>query len=115
LFEVACDGVVAGTPAGSTAYSLAAGGPLLGITVSAYVISLVAAHAVGVRPVVAGTEDVLEITNTDDRHCYLDIDGQRVKQLGPGAVVRVQTVPGLNSLALLQEDSLYHHFRDRLL
>ncbi len=53
LFEVLCDGVVVGTPAGSSAYSLAAGGPLLGISVEAYVISLVAPHAVGVRPVVA--------------------------------------------------------------
>ena len=43
-FEVLCDGVVAGTPAGSSAYSLAAGGPLLGISVEAYVISLVAPH-----------------------------------------------------------------------
>ena len=58
-----CDGVVAGTPAGSSAYSLAAGGPLLGISVDAYVISLVAAHAVGVRPVVAAPMDVLEIIN----------------------------------------------------
>ena len=64
LFEVLCDGVVVGTPAGSSAYSLAAGGPLLGISVDAYVISLVAPHAVGVRPVVAAPDDVLEITNT---------------------------------------------------
>ncbi len=115
LFEVSCDGVVAGTPAGSSAYSLAAGGPLLGISVDAYVISLVAAHAVGVRPVVAGADDVLEIINTDERPCYVDIDGQRVKQLPPGAVVSVRAVSGMNDLALLQGDSLYHHFRDRLL
>jgi NAD+ kinase len=97
LFEVQCDGVVAGTPAGSSAYSLAAGGPLLGIAVDAYVISLVAAHAVGVRPVVAAPMDVLEITNSDKHGCYLDIDGQRLRKV------------------LLEGDSLYHHFRDRLL
>lgn len=116
LFEVLCDGVVAGTPAGSSAYSLAAGGPLLGISVEAYVISLVAPHLVGVRPVVAASEDTLEIINTHrDLDCFIDIDGQRSAVLAPGAMLRVRTTPPVNSLALLQGDSLYHHFRDRLL
>jgi NAD+ kinase len=116
LFEVMCDGVVVGTPAGSSAYSLAAGGPLLGISVDAYVISLVAPHAVGVRPVVAAPQDILDITNADDENeSCLDIDGQRVGKLAPGTVVRIKTSPGMTSLALLEGDSLYHHFRDRLL
>lgn len=116
LFEVMCDGVVVGTPAGSSAYSLAAGGPLLGISVDAYVISLVAAHAVGVRPVVAAPQDMLEIINTDDeQESCLDVDGERVARLSPGDVVRINTRPGVTSLALLEGDSLYHHFRDRLL
>jgi NAD+ kinase len=115
LFEVLCDGVVVGTPAGSSAYSLAAGGPLLGISVDAYVISLVAPHAVGVRPVVAAPHDVLEIINTGDIPCYIDIDGQRVNALSPGTVVRIKTRPAMTTLALLEGDSLYHHFRDRLL
>jgi NAD+ kinase len=115
LFEVLCDAVVVGTPAGSSAYSLAAGGPLLGISVDAYVISLVAPHAVGVRPVVAGPDDVLEIINTDDTECCIDVDGQRVQYMGPGEVTRINTRPGMSSLALLEGDSLYHHFRDRLL
>jgi NAD+ kinase len=116
LFEVLCDGVVVGTPAGSSAYSLAAGGPLLGISVDAYVISLVAPHAVGVRPVVAAPDDVLEITNTAlNEDCSVDIDGQRVALLPPGAVLEIETEPAGASLALLEGDSLYHHFRDRLL
>jgi NAD+ kinase len=116
LFEVLCDGVVAGTPAGSSAYSLAAGGPLLGISVQAYVISLVAPHLVGVRPVVAAPEDLLEIINTDDElDCYVDVDGQRSAVLTPGSILRVRTRPAMTSLALLGGDSLYHHFRDRLL
>ncbi|MCL5735286.1 MAG: NAD(+)/NADH kinase [Actinobacteria bacterium] len=116
LFEVLCDGVVAGTPAGSSAYSLAAGGPLLGITLQAYVISLVAPHLVGVRPVVAAPQDVLEIINTDEElDSYVDIDGQRLATLAPGSILRVRTTPAMTSLALLEGDSLYHHFRDRLL
>jgi NAD+ kinase len=116
LFEVLCDGVVVGTPAGSSAYSLAAGGPLLGIFVQAYVISLVAPHAVGVRPVVAAPQDVLEIINTDeDADCTVDVDGQRVAVLEPGDTLQVKTSAAMTSLALLEGDSLYHHFRDRLL
>jgi NAD+ kinase len=115
LFEVLCDGVVVGTPAGSSAYSLAAGGPLLGISVDAYVISLVAPHAVGVRPVVAAPGDVLEITNTGDSECSIDVDGDRLATLGPGTTARIKTNAGMTALALLEGDSLYHHFRDRLL
>ncbi len=115
LFEVLCDGVVVGTPAGSSAYSLAAGGPLLGISVDAYVISMVAPHAVGVRPVVAAPDDVLDIINIDDEETSVDVDGERVAALMPGETVRIQTTPGMTTLALLTGDSLYHHFRDRLL
>lgn len=116
LFEVQCDGVVVGTPAGSSAYSLAAGGPLLGISVDAYVISLVAPHAVGVRPVVAAPGDVLEVCNTSsNEECAVDIDGQRSAVIPPGAVMEIKTEPAVASLALLEGDSLYHHFRDRLL
>jgi NAD+ kinase len=116
LFEVLCDGVVVGTPAGSSAYSLAAGGPLLGISVNAYVISLVAPHAVGVRPVVAAPGDLLEITNTSPyEECSVDIDGQRSAVVPPGGVLEIRTEPDVALLALLEGDSLYHHFRDRLL
>ena len=116
LFEVLCDGVVVGTPAGSSAYSLAAGGPLLGISVDAYVISLVAPHAVGVRPVVAAPGDVLEIANTSPyEECAVDIDGQRLAVIPPSGVMEIRTEPGVASLALLEGDSLYRHFRDRLL
>jgi NAD kinase len=95
---------------------LAAGGPLLGISVDAYVISLVAAHAVGVRPVVAAPSDILEITNTSTyQECFVDVDGQRVAEIPPGGVVQIETEPAVACLALLEGDSLYHHFRDRLL
>lgn len=116
MFEVLCDGVVVATPAGSSAYSLAAGGPLLGIAVDAYVITLIAPHALGVRPVVAAPHDVLEIIdNGDEGRSYVDIDGERVAELVPGTVVQIRTSPGMTSLALLKGDSLYHHFRDRLI
>jgi len=71
---------------------------------------------VGVRPVVAAPGDYLEITNTDhELPSYVDIDGRRTITLEAGMTLRVKTSPGLATLALLEGDSLYHHFRDRLL
>jgi hypothetical protein len=45
----------------------------------------------------------------------VDIDGQRSGIILPGGVMEITTEPGVASLALLAGDSLYHHFRDRLL
>ena len=116
LFEVLCDGVVAATPAGSSAYSLAAGGPLMGVDVQAYVISLVAPHALGVRPIVAAPGDTLEVTNVaTDFEVFVDIDGQRLAALAPQATLRIRLGGPHALLALLEGDSLYRHFRDRLL
>ena len=116
LFEVLCDGVVAAGSAGSSAYSLAAGGPLLGIEVQAYVITFVAPHSIGVRPIVAAPGDVLEITNeADDYAVFVDVDGQRLATLAPGGKLKVTMGGPRALLALLEGDSLYLHFRDRLL
>lgn len=116
MFEALCDGMVAATPVGSSAYSLAAGGPLLGISVEAFVICLVAPHLVGVRPVVLAPGDLLEVTNTDHKlDCCMDVDGQRLATLNPGDMLSIKASPAMASLALLSDDSLYQHFRDCLL
>jgi hypothetical protein len=65
---------------------------------------------------VAGPDDVLEISNIDVRQsAYVDIDGQRLGRVGLGENIVVKAAPPRTSLALLEGDSLYHHFRDRLL
>lgn len=116
LFEMLCDGVVAASAAGSSAYSLAAGGPLLGIDVQAYVISLIAPHSIGVRPIVAAPGDVFEVTNAaTDQEVFIDVDGQRLAILAPQATLKIRMGGPSALLALLEGDSLYLHFRDRLL
>jgi NAD+ kinase len=115
LFDALCDGMVAATPIGSSAYNLAAGGPLLGVDAECYAISLIAPHLVGVRSVVAGPGDVLRVTNMDDSdEVFVDIDGERLARLEPGLALSVRTCHTKASLALLTGDSLYRHFRDRL-
>jgi NAD+ kinase len=71
------DGVIVSTPTGSTAYSLAAGGPILMPSVDALVISPVCPHSLTHRPLVV--RDTVEITievQSAGEEAFLSIDGQ---------------------------------------
>ena len=82
----------------------------------AYVISLVAPHAVGRAAGGGGARGrARDHQHVDDEECSVDIDGQRLAALPPAGPWQIRTSPGMTSLALLEGDSLYHHFRDRLL
>ena len=71
------DSLIVSTPTGSTAYSLAAGGPILMPSVNAFVVTPVAAHSLTLRPlVVPDTSKIELVVNTGDDEAYLSIDGQ---------------------------------------
>lgn len=71
------DGLIVATPTGSTAYSLAAGGPVLTPSVDAFVITPVSAHSLTHRPLVVPDSCHIElIMHTGDEEGYLSIDGQ---------------------------------------
>ena len=59
--RVPCDGLIAATPAGSTAYSLSVGGPIVAWGVKGFVVNLIAPHALSSRALVAAPEDVLRV------------------------------------------------------
>jgi NAD+ kinase len=71
------DSLIVATPTGSTAYSLAAGGPILMPSVCGLVVTPVSAHSLTHRPLVVPDTSVIEIvarTGTDE--AYLSVDGQ---------------------------------------
>ena len=71
------DSLIVSSPTGSTAYSLAAGGPILMPSVEAYVITPVSAHALTHRPlVVRDTAQIEMVVKTGAEEAYLSIDGQ---------------------------------------
>jgi NAD+ kinase len=71
------DSIIVSTPTGSTAYSLAAGGPILMPAVDAFVITPVSAHSLTHRPLVIRDSAEIElIAKTGDDEAYLSIDGQ---------------------------------------
>jgi NAD+ kinase len=71
------DSLIVSTPTGSTAYSLAAGGPILMPSVDALIITPVSEHSLTHRPlVVPGTVEIEIVVKTGIDEAYLSVDGQ---------------------------------------
>ncbi len=88
--SIKADGLVIATPTGSTAYNLAAGGPILNPETPCIVASSVAPHSLTNRPLIFPDTQVLEIQL--QRQCeiaHLVIDGQKCSELIKGQVLRV--------------------------
>jgi NAD+ kinase len=85
------DGVVIATPTGSTAYSLAAGGPILDPELEATVITPLAAHALSQRPLVIPANQNVELFlgPGEPRGCVV-VDGQSRWDVKEGEIVHVE-------------------------
>jgi NAD+ kinase len=70
------DGLIVSTPTGSTAYSLAAGGPILYPTLDAFIIAPICPHALANRPVVIPDRDEIGICLSHGSDVMLTVDGQ---------------------------------------
>ncbi len=76
VFDTRCDGVVASTPTGSTAYSLAAGGPILAPELRAIVLSPLNPHLLTIRPMVFSAGDrILMRVHGLEAPAALQLDG----------------------------------------
>ncbi len=114
LGEVRCDGLVAATPAGSTGYNLANGGPVLAWGVEGYVVSFIAPHTLTARALVVAPGDVLEVMNrSTDEPVDLTTDGRRACTLGPQERVQVTFQDDMALLAQVSGASFYHRLRDK--
>lgn len=71
------DGLIVSTPTGSTAYSLAAGGPIVYPSVEAFIITPICPHTLTNRPVVVPDRSQIEITlKSEAESVFLTVDGQ---------------------------------------
>ncbi|HET9836796.1 MAG TPA: NAD(+)/NADH kinase [Candidatus Angelobacter sp.] len=109
------DGLIIATPTGSTAYSLAAGGPILSPDVPGFVVTPVASHALTNRPLVVHETAIIEARLIVSRErAYLTVDGQEGIPLGEGDVVECSKSDCQVKLFKLTSRSFYDVLRTKL-
>ncbi|MDR3774869.1 MAG: NAD(+)/NADH kinase [Terracidiphilus sp.] len=109
------DGVIVSTPTGSTAYTLAANGPILTPDVDAMVVTPICPHLLTLRPIVVRgdaslTVRVVGIPTT----ALLTVDGQQAVELERGDEVRCRRSIHTVKLIRLSEGSFFEALRSKL-
>jgi NAD+ kinase len=115
LTTYAADGLIISTATGSTAYALAAGGPILPPELDNFLIIPIAPHLSMNRAIVLGRQDVVRIEVHTDHQAILTVDGQFEYDLQDGDWVTVQAGPYPSRFIRLQDRTyFYRTLMDRL-
>jgi NAD+ kinase len=108
------DGLIVATPTGSTAYSLAAGGPIVQPDLDAFVITPICPHMLTNRPLVVPGSAVIEIGFPEETGLHLTLDGQVGFDLRCADRVVIRKSPNRVRLVRAPGKSYYDILRSKL-
>jgi NAD+ kinase len=112
--RVRCDGLVVATPAGSTGYNLANGGPVMAWGVTGYVVSFIAPHSFTARTLVVAPDDRVAIDNRSrEEPVDVTIDGRPVCTLEAGESLRTRFIADQGSLAQMPGGTFYQRLGEK--
>lgn len=109
------DGVIVSTPTGSTAYSLAANGPILTPDVDAMVVTPICPHLLTLRPIVVrGDANLTVRADAIPQVALLTVDGQTAMELELEDEIRCQRSMHTVNLVRLAEGGFFEALRNKL-
>ena len=109
------DGVIVSTPTGSTAYSLAANGPILTPDVDAMIVTPICPHLLTLRPIVVPGDASLTVrVEGIPNIALLTVDGQRAVELQLGDEIRCQRSKHTVNLVRLANGGFFEALRSKL-
>lgn len=116
LNEYRADGLIVSTPTGSTAYSLAAGGPLIAPKADVFVLTPICPHSLSNRSLVVDDEAVIELRPAEGNRepVLFTVDGRDVLRLAPDGVVTVRKGEDPLRLVRMPDHSFYETLRRKL-
>lgn len=115
LADYRADGLIVSTPTGSTAYNLSVGGPIVQPTAPVWVVSPMAAHSLGMRPLVVGDGARLSLVAAGrGKNFRLSVDG-RTTLLPMGTQVTLKRAPYVTRIVMRHADGFPAVLRKKLL
>jgi NAD+ kinase len=109
------DGVIVSTPTGSTAYNLAANGPIMAPDVDAVIVTPICPHLLTIRPMVVhgDAEITLSVVGAPDQ-TYLTVDGQEAIEVQVGDSMQCRRSEHTVQLVRLRTDGFFDVLRQKL-
>ena len=110
------DGLIVATPTGSTAYSLASGGPIVMPKFGSIVVTPICPHTLTLRPIVFPDDQILEISFPVDgeKDMALAVDGQVNEYLESTAKVVIQKAPYKINMVNFTDSNYFNTLRTKL-
>ncbi|MBA7481101.1 NAD kinase [subsurface metagenome] len=109
------DGLIISTPTGSTAYSLAASGPIVHPDLALIILSPICPHTLALRPLIISSKDTIKIrVETDHDEVILTMDGQENIPLKLGDLVQVRKAKERLKLIVPEKKSYYQVLRTKM-
>jgi NAD+ kinase len=115
LTNYRCDGLIVATPTGSTAYSLAAGGPIVSLECHVLTVTPICPHALTNRPVVVGATETIELCLArGSGNGLVHVDGMDISAVATNSRIRVKTSADSVPIAFLPEINYYDTLAEKL-
>ncbi len=109
------DGLIIATPTGSTAYSLAVGGPILNPDMEAFIASPISPFSLTSRPMVFPPDRTLEVkVRSEHGDALLTIDGQVTAKVAPKGAIRITRAEHSLKMVTFADNSFYSILRRKL-
>ena len=115
MWNPGADGLIVATPTGSTAYSLSAGGPLVGPGVAVMLLAPICPHQLTLRPLVLADTSLVRVhLRAPDQEVFLTLDGQEGIPLVDGDAIEVARSPHTVALVRTVPRTILGVLRDQL-
>lgn len=108
------DGVVIATPAGSTAYSLSSGGPIVSHNADAIIVTPIAPHSFFNRSIVFGADDCIKLKNTGSESLNISVDGRFIGKVAPNEKCRVCTSKKKIKVMTFKENNMFSNLFSKM-
>jgi NAD+ kinase len=115
LTNYRCDGLIVATPTGSTAYSLAAGGPIISPECNVLTITPICPQSLANRSVVVNSTEKVEMKlDASSGPGIVQVDGMTIAQATPESIIRVEISRDAVPIAFLPEINYYDILSEKL-